>query len=161
MTMPWLYVTSVAAHVLAAIVWVGGMAFFALIVVPIMRQRGYSDAGTTLLRQAGTRFRVVSWTCLAVLVATGATNLAFRGVGIAEMTSTQFWRTSFGATLLAKLGFVMASIVTTAWHERGMFVGAEITPAMRRRASLLGRATMLLSVAAVLAAIILVRGTPW
>ena len=65
-------------HVLAAITWIGGMLFIALVVVPVTR--GLDDAALRrrLVQATGRRFRTVAWIALAVLVATGLVNLALR-----------------------------------------------------------------------------------
>jgi copper resistance protein D len=65
-------------HVAAAITWIGGMLFIALVVVPVTR--GLEDVALRrrLVQATGRRFRVVGWLALGVLVATGLVNLALR-----------------------------------------------------------------------------------
>jgi copper resistance protein D len=62
-------------HVAAAITWIGGMLFIALVVVPVTR--GLEDVALRrrLVQATGRRFRVVGWLALGVLVATGLVNL--------------------------------------------------------------------------------------
>jgi len=102
-----LYFASVVLHVLAAITWIGGMAFLMLVVVPWMR-RGDRATGAKLLRETGTRFRTVGWVCFAVLFVTGAYNLYVRGVRSESLTDPDFLATGFGKAVVIKLaGFAL------------------------------------------------------
>lgn len=74
-----LYLLSVWVHILAATVWLGGMLFLVLVVVPWLRKGGGTDAAV-FLRETGERFRSVGWGCFFVLLITGTFNLWFRGV---------------------------------------------------------------------------------
>jgi uncharacterized membrane protein len=53
-------------HVAAAITWIGGMLFIALVVVPVTR--GLEDVALRrrLVQATGRRFRVVGWLALGV-----------------------------------------------------------------------------------------------
>ncbi len=64
-----LYLLSVWVHILAATVWIGGMLFLVLVVVPWLRKGTRSDAAV-LLRETGERFRNVGWICFVVLLIT-------------------------------------------------------------------------------------------
>ena len=159
-----LYVTSVIVHILAAMLWVGGMGFFAIVVVPAVR-RGLPPAqALDVLRQAGARFTTVGWICLGLLVLTGITNLHFRGV-LPLLLTADFWRTPFGATLAAKLALVTLVLASTLAHARDARRASEVpaasVPHPERRTSALGRATFVLSLAVVALAVFLVRGAPW
>lgn len=57
-------------HVLAATVWVGGQLTLAAL-VPVLR-----SVGPTVPRAAARRFNVVAWPAYAVLIITGAWNIA-------------------------------------------------------------------------------------
>ena len=162
-----LYVLSVWLHIVAAAVWVGSMAFFALVVAPVIRT-GSSESLGPLVRSLGVRFRVLGWTCLVVLVLTGISNLAIRGFGASELVSEAFWGTPFGRALAYKLVVVAAVIGSTLAHDLlftaraiGRLGDAPSAPDVVRRrkiASWLGRATLLLSLAVLLLAVVLVRG---
>ena len=166
-----LYFLSVWVHIVAASVWIGSMAFFALVVAPVLRRAENRDALGPMVRSLGLRFRVLGWACLAVLIVTGATNLWLRGVGLGLLAEGAFWRTEFGRALAYKLALVVAVVVSTVAHEalftrsalRHLGAAPTSPAALRRRAvaSWLGRATLLLSLAVVLFAVALVRGLPW
>jgi putative copper export protein len=164
-----LYTLSVFVHVLAACAWIGSMIFFAVAVVPVVRRPEFRTVSADLVRRVGARFRVLGWTCVLVLVATGIANLALRGF-VPQLTMGAFWSTDFGRTLAHKLVAVLLVVVATAGHD--LLLGARamrrlqedpsspVAQRTRRMASWLGRSTLLLSVAVLLFAVWLVRGMP-
>jgi putative copper export protein len=132
----------VSLHVLAAAVWLGGMLFLALVVVPVTRGLGMVPQQREALFQAvGQRFRIVGWASLAVLLVTGALNLWYRGV---DPLSPALLASPFGRVLIAKLLAVVAMVGATVYHDLS---GA-------RAAARLGT---LLGVLVVLLAVLLVR----
>ena len=132
-------------HVLAAALWVGGMLFLALVVVPATRGLGLlPDRREALFLAIGRRFRLIGWGCLAVLVVTGALNLWYRGV---DPLSPGLLASSFGRVLLAKRVVVAAMAGLTAYHDLSGSRGA-------------ARLAALLGVVAVFLAVLLVRGLP-
>jgi putative copper export protein len=141
---------------LAAALWVGGMGFFALVVVPVVLRNLESEQARAVLRKAGERFAKVGWVSLGVLIVTGVGNLAFRGL-LPALGTAMFWRTPFGSTLALKLVTVALVLVMAVLHARESRRGA----VSRARASMLGRVVLMLSVAAIVLAVFLVRGAPW
>lgn len=66
-------------HVLAAMLWLGGMLFLAVVGAPVLR--GLEPAlRARLFHQLGVAFRRAGWIAIAVLLATGVLNLHFTGV---------------------------------------------------------------------------------
>ncbi|MFN8061069.1 MAG: CopD family protein [Vicinamibacterales bacterium] len=164
------YVTSVWLHIIAASTWIGGMLFFVLVAVPAMRsKRGVYDA--RFLLDAGTRFRTVAWACFAVLLATGLYGLHLREVTLGSVFDPEWRRTLFATVLLAKLAMVVVVFVLSAVHDFAIGPRAAAllderpdsadAQRLRRQASLIGRANVLLALAIVAAAIVLVRGGIW
>ena len=74
-----LYLVSVWLHVLAAVLWLGGMLFLVVAVVPVLRRMERGPAAA-LMHAVGVRFRAAGWVCFALLLLTGTFNLAMRGV---------------------------------------------------------------------------------
>lgn len=164
-----LYTLSVFVHVVAACAWIGSMIFFATAVVPVLRRPEYASVLADLVRLLGGRFRIIGWTSLVVLIGTGVSNLALRGIGTEQLASVTFWREGFGRTLAYKLAAVLLVVLCTAGHD--VLSGSRATrplgqprsPAAmraRRMASWLGRLTLLLSIVVILFAVWLVRGMP-
>lgn len=163
------YLVSVVVHLLAAAVWIGGMVFLALAVLPVLRQPAYRDASLPLLYAISVRFRWLGWTALAALVATGIVNLAYRGYGWAQVRSGALWDGTFGHILAFKLGLVALLVAISAVHD--LVVGPRVTRTvqdpdsgrarrLRRQAAWVGRVVLLLSVAVLVLAVMLVRGVP-
>jgi uncharacterized membrane protein len=167
--MAWLYILSVWLHILAATAWIGSMLFFAVVVVPAMRDPKIPSAPLFLLG-LGKRYRAFGWGALGTLIVTGTTSLLARGIGWSQLASAEFWSFGFGQTLARKLGLVVAVVLATLAHDVWMGTAAAkkvmedrtsaAAIAYRRRASLLGRATLLLSLAVLFFAVELVRGAP-
>jgi putative copper resistance protein D len=165
-----LYVLSVFVHIVAATAWIGGMIFFAAVVVPVLRDRELASVYAKVLGAAGARFRVLGWISVATLLVTGVTNLAARGVSLDDLGRPTFWRSPFGSALALKLALVTAILVVTLVHDvafgaralarAGVAPGSPRALAYRRAASWIGRASLLLSVAAAWVGVVLVRGWP-
>ncbi len=58
-------------HVLAAVTWLGGMLFIALVLVPVSRHVQDLQLRADLISQNGRRFRTVGWIALGLLIASG------------------------------------------------------------------------------------------
>lgn len=165
-----LYVFSVWLHILAASVWLGGMVFFAAVIVPVMRHDALREKMGALVHELGVRFRTVGWTCLVLLLATGLFNLHYRGL-LDDLFDARFWGTSFGHLLGIKLALFGVILTISAVHD--FFVGPRASELLerdpsdpraerlRKAASRFGRANLLLGLAAVALAVTLVRGTGW
>src|SRR5579884_2927858 len=97
-------------------VWVGGMLFLALVVVPATRGMPAEVRGP-LFAAVGRRFRYVGWVCIGLLVVTGGLQLGFRGVTWAALASSGLWSGSFGRVLALKLGLVAAMLGVSLYHD--------------------------------------------
>jgi copper resistance protein D len=162
------YLVSVWIHILAAIVWIGGASFIALVLVPAVRRPEHAHNAPALLRACAMRFRTVGWTSLIILVATGCLILGLRGFTFADCFTGRVFLGPFGRTLAIKLILVSAIFAISGLHD--FFLGpnaarfilenpasAEAAVA-RRRASWMGRIVLLLGLAVVAMAVQLVRG---
>jgi putative copper export protein len=163
-----LYVLSVFVHIVCAAIWLGGMLFLVLVVVPWLR-RGGGDAAK-VLRETGPRFRDVSWVCFALLLLTGTFNLWVRGVRLATFCDSAWMASSAGRVIVAKLCVFLGVVILSAVHDfligpsaaRAMVTapGAEATVRLRARATMLGRLNALLALILVMLAVLIVRGVP-
>lgn len=104
-------------HLVAAIMWVGGMLFHRLVLRSSLS--GISppakgpDLLTGILVRMDSRYKTLRWLSLATLLATGIVLLIHEG-GSARMES------AWGAVLMLKLFFVLVVIGLTAIHDVGM-----------------------------------------
>jgi putative copper resistance protein D len=165
--MPSLYYANVTLHVLAAMLWLGGMFFLGAVGAPLLRAIEPPELRQRLFQAIGERFRAVGWWAIGVLVLTGVANLHYRGwlhwSGV--LGSADFWRTAAGRTLAAKLAAVAIMIAIAAVHDfiQGpragrATAGSPEALAFRRRASLLARVNAIVGVLLVAAAVRLARG---
>jgi putative copper export protein len=161
-----LYLLNVTVHVLAAMLWVGGMLFLGLVGAPVLRRVEPAALRARLFRDLGRAFRPVGWGALGVLLVTGVMNLAFTGVlGDGRLASAAFWSAPYGRTLAWKLAAVTAMLAASALHD---FVlgpragrldpGSPAAVRVRSRAAWLARIGVALGLLVVVAAVRLARG---
>ncbi len=161
-----MYYLNVTIHVFAALLWLGGMFFLAVVGAPVLRMVEPAALRAQLFASLGRRFRTIGWICIVVLIVTGAGNLYFRGMlTSATLGSRQFWAAPFGFALLCKLLAVALMLVVQIIHD--FWLGPAASHAlpgsgealrMRRRAALLARVSALLGIIVVIAAVRLARG---
>lgn len=161
-----LYLANVTIHVLAALFWIGGMFFFALVGAPALRRIESPGLRADLFRQLGERFRGAGWIAIGVLLATGTANLWFSGLlRFDVLADPGFWLSPYGRALGWKLVGVTAMLVVSALHDfalgpRAARLEAGTPGALRarRRAALLARGNAVLGLVVVIIAVRLARG---
>jgi uncharacterized membrane protein len=166
-----LFVASVWLHVMAAALWIGGMLFLTLVLVPSVRRLEDRALATLLIRDTGRRFRLVGWIALVVLVLTGLSNLSARGISHQMLLRADFWSGPYGQVLAFKVGVVTLILVLSAFHD--FLFGPRASAALsanaaspearrlRRIASWFGRLNLVLALVVVACGVMLVRGRPW
>jgi len=151
----------VSVHVLAAVVWIGGMGFLSLVLAPLVRS-GSVPESPLLFRAAALRFRPIVWSAIALLLATGPLLLHQRGIPLVDPGQ---WPT----VLRVKLGLVGLLLLLTFSHD--LLLGPRVSrinamPASDRTAHerlllrtsrWLPRLALLLALAIIIAAILLAR----
>lgn len=168
-----MYQWIVLLHILAAIVWIGGMFFLAAVIVPVLRHER-PETRAALMAAVGVRFRGAGWVAIAVLLVTGVWNLHNRGFSWGQIARGDIFSATgdFGRILSAKLVLVAIILALSAFHDfilgpRSVRLGQQPGAGsaererLRRRASLLGRVNGLLALGIVTLAVFLVRGLPW
>lgn len=163
-----MYLLLVWLHIVSAIIWIGGMTFLALVLIPVTREKIYRHISADLIEKTGVRFRLIGWICLVLLIISGTANLYYRGIGWNKLASSQFWGGSFGYTLGIKLilvtiilmlgalhDFVIGPKATSLWRENSQSPQAQH---WRRWASWFGRINLLLALTVLFLAVVLVRG---
>lgn len=160
------YYINVTIHVLAALLWLGGMFFLAAVGAPVLRKVEPPELRAALFRKLGEQFRKVGWIAIAVLIITGLLNLYFRDMlSMRVLGSSEFWGTRFGTALAWKVGAVTAMLVVQGIHDFSVGPAASRAaadslklPVLRRRAALLARLSAILGIIVVIAAVRLARG---
>jgi copper transport protein len=110
---PALAVPSIAIHLLAVGVWVGGLG--ALVVVGGMAWRKVGpDERSPLLRQLIPRFSRLAIVAVAAVITTGIVN------SLANLaTISDLWNLTYGRVLLAKILVMLAALAFAVRHRRG------------------------------------------
>jgi len=161
-----LYYLNVSIHLLAALLWLGGMFFLAAVGAPVLRKVEPAALRAQLFTVLGNQFRLVGWIAIGVLILTGIGNLHFRGLLRWDLWSnTAFWSSGYGAALAWKLAAVATMVVASGLHDflwgpaaSRMTPGSAEAMAMRRRAAWLARLNAVVGIVLVLAAVRLSRG---
>jgi len=160
------YYINVTIHVLAALIWLGGMFFLALVGAPVLRSVEPASLRRELFDQLGRRFRSVGWITLGVLVVTGIGNLYFRGLlhWSAIWANADFWRSSYGTALGFKLAAVSAMLVVEGYHDWVLgpragqaAAGSDESVDLRAKASAWARVAAMCGIVIVVAAVRLAR----
>lgn len=161
-----LYYINVTIHVLAALVWLGGMFFLALVGAPVLRAVENPELRQRLFDQLGRRFRAVGWIALLVLIVTGVFNLYFRGaLSLTVWADPLFQRSAWGMALKIKLTALVVMLLVEGYHDwilgpraARVVAGSPEAMALRARASRYARISAICGVVIVLTAIRLARG---
>lgn len=149
-------------HLLAAVVWIGGMVFLSVVLVPVLKRDGGFAQHVALFRTVAYRFRGVVWGAMGMLVATGLTLAAGRSIPLIEPSH---WPTIFAA----KIGLVILLFTLTLLHDlvvgpqvRRIFGTAEAARTVRDRllmrySVLVPRVSLLVALLVLLVAVVLAR----
>jgi len=149
-------------HLLAAVVWVGGMVFLSVVLVPVLKRDGDFARHVALFRTVAYRFRAVVWGAMGILVATGSVMAMGRSIPLTEPWQ---WPTIF----VAKISMVSFLFTLTLLHD--LVVGPQVrrilgtTEADRssrdrmlvRYSALVPRLSLLVALLVLLLAVVLAR----
>ena len=149
-------------HLLAAVAWIGGMAFLSLVLVPILKREPLASQRGALIRAAALQFRLVVWVAIGVLLTTGPLLLMSRGWSFGDPGG-------WPAVLAVKLILIAILLTLTVLHD--FFIGPRVgrilqTPESSRtgrerllvaNAAWLPRLSLLLALAILFAAVSLAR----
>lgn len=159
------YVALVTVHVLAAMIWIGGMLFFA-VAAPILRRVEDDQVRARLFDAMGRRFRAVGWVCVTVLLASGVAQLRMRGWWGAGFWSPEaLFGTRLGMAVVWKLFLVTVMVAVQGVHDFWLgpragrvASGSEEALRVRSRAAILARVNAGVALALVYVAVRLGRG---
>lgn len=149
-----IYLAFVTLHLLAVVVWLGGMLFLGLVIIPALRDRPPAERAA-LLHVVGRRFLKIAWAALAILLVTGPALWALRGFVLTPALS-------------AKLALVAVILLLSLLHDflLGPRLVAELkkggegkeTLRLRHRVALLARINVLLAIAVLILGMAASRG---
>lgn len=105
------WVTLIFLHILAAVVWIGGMLFLSLVLAPLLRQAEDPSSFKLWFVAAARRFRLIVRLAIVVLLGTGPLLLEARGLSVTEPST-------WPAVLGVKLTLVGLLLLFTLLHDR-------------------------------------------
>ncbi|MFW5968093.1 MAG: CopD family protein [Persicimonas sp.] len=160
-----MYNAVVVLHVVAAIIWIGGVLFMGLVAVPAAR--GLEPRLRRLVTtRLGMAFRPVGWVCLVVLLTTGTYMAINWGATWQNVFDLSFFDAPHTRMLGYKLLAVLAMLGVSFWHDwvigpRAVEAepGTEEAERYRRLAGWLGRVTGVLVLVIAVLAVFVAR--PW
>jgi uncharacterized membrane protein len=97
-------------HLMAAMVWIGGMLFLSLVAVPVLNPRVSGRGQVEIFRAMARRFRPIVWMAVVILLGTGPLLLSTRGLSLLESAS-------WPGILSIKLGLVALLLLVTGMHD--------------------------------------------
>lgn len=109
-------------HLLAAVVWIGGMLFLSLVAVPVLKPRSSGPGHADLFRAMAIRFRPIVWMAVVTLLCTGPLLLSMRGVSVLAPAQ-------WPAVLSIKLGLVVLLLILTGTHD--LLIGPRVGALVR------------------------------
>ncbi len=160
-----LYHFNVFIHVMAALLWLGGMFFLAVVGAPVLRKVEPAELRARLFTQIGRQFRTAGWIAIVILLITGLLNLRFRGyLSWSVLGAPHFWESAYGHALAWKLIAVVTMLIVQGIHDfvlgpaaaRAM-AGTQEALRLRKKAAWLARINAILGIIVVLAAVKLAR----
>ena len=149
-------------HMIAAVSWIGGTVFLSVVLMPVLKREPFVSQRAMLFRTIARRFRVVVWSAIAILLLTGPPLLHQRGISILNPSG-------WPMILSVKLGFVGILLFLTMTHDLiiGPRVGQILQIPTESRSGFdhtmvawspwIARSALLLTLAVLLAAVVLVR----
>ena len=149
-------------HVLAAVSWIGGTIFLSVVLMPVLKREPFASQRSLLFPTIARRFRVVIWGAIAILLLTGPPLLHQRGIPIMNLSG-------WPMVLSVKLGLVVILLLFTVTHD--LIIGPRVSrilqiPTESRTAfdhalvlwsPWIARASLVLTLGVLLAAVVLVR----
>jgi putative copper resistance protein D len=149
-------------HLLAAVSWIGGTIFLSVVLMPVLKRKPFASQMALLFRTVARRFRAVVWGAIAVFLLTGLPLLHLRGISIMDPSG-------WPMPLSVKLGLVATLLFFTITHDLiiGPRVGRilQLPPESRTKSDRamvawspwIARSSLVLTLAVMLAAVVLVR----
>lgn len=112
----WLHLGGVA-------MWLGGMLFLGLVVIPVVRANGGLQASRALVTAVARRFGIIGGGAYALILVTGFGLLHHRGLSPSELPDSEY-----GRRVLAKLVLLLlvgVVVVAHSWIQGPRLRGAE------------------------------------
>ncbi|WP_040507138.1 hypothetical protein [Leptospira wolbachii] len=150
-------------HIFSAMIWVGGMIFYVIVVIPVIRNPELKDQKLRLLQLTALQFRNISYFVFLVFVISGIGLLYNKGY---FESNGALLTTNIGYMFLAKIGLFTILFLSSLYHDfvtgPKTFIYLESDPIQyeryRKTSAFFGRFNLLVSVSIALLGILASRG---
>lgn len=149
---------SLFLHVMAAILWIGGMLFITLVIAPFLRSLNDRKQQSMLYQAIGTRYRFWGWVAIVILLITGPINLYLMGISPLLIFNPTFHGTDYGFALMMKLGFVFIIVASSLLHDFWIGPKARQSPKYSKIAKIAGRSNLIIAILIVIFAVFIRTG---
>ncbi|TGL65132.1 hypothetical protein [Leptospira jelokensis] len=161
----WVYLICLVFHILSAMIWVGGMIFYVIVVMPVIRNPSLKDQKLTLLQLTALQFRSISYILFFLLITSGFGMLFTKGY-LLDGQLRLFFSSNIGYMFILKIGFFLILFLSSLYHDfvsgPKTFVYAERDTVQyeryRKRSGFFGRFNLLLSLGITIFGILVSRG---
>ena len=123
---PWALLLSFWLHMFATVVWIGGLATLAIIVIPVMRRTLKPLEFSNWLTILNKRLDPIGWLCLGLLIFTGLIQMEDNTNYVGLLAVSNQWSQAIFVKHILFLGMVLVSAYMT-WV---------LAPALQRKAIL-------------------------
>ncbi|HET7854207.1 MAG TPA: DUF4149 domain-containing protein [Candidatus Methylomirabilis sp.] len=149
-----LYFTLITVHLLAAVIWIGGMLFLGLVLTPVLRYRP-PDERASLLRAVGRPFLKVAWSALGAILVTGSLLWIKRGFEVTPVLGVKLTLVVVILLLSVLHDFVLGPRLMERLRGGGQ---DEEAVRLRRRVVLLARLNVFCAVVVLILGLAISRG---
>ncbi|XDD46872.1 hypothetical protein AB3N60_01890 [Leptospira sp. WS39.C2] len=107
---------SLIFHILSAMIWVGGMIFYVIVVMPVIRNPKLKDVKLTLLQLTALQFRKISYILFLIFIISGFGILFTKGY-FSSGQNLLFFSTNLGKMFLVKIVLFLALFLSSLYHD--------------------------------------------
>ncbi|TGL86242.1 hypothetical protein EHQ68_12985 [Leptospira congkakensis] len=160
-----LYFTLLIFHIFSAMIWVGGMIFYVIVVIPVIRNPELKDQKLRLLQLTATQFRNISYYIFFVFIVSGF-GLLFEKGYFQFGFHWDFWASNIGLMFITKISLFTILFLSSLYHDfvTGPKTFSYLTTdpvrfeRYRKTSSFFGRFNLLISVTIAIFGILVSRG---
>lgn len=145
-------------HIMAAILWIGGMLFLSLVIAPFLRSLNDRKQQSMLYQAVGTRYRFWGWIAIVTLLITGPVNLYLMGISPLLIFNPTFHGTDYGFALMMKLAFVFIIVASSLLHDFWIGPKSRQSPKYSKIAKIAGRSNLIIAIIIVIFAVFIRTG---
>lgn len=157
MVTPQLLAASYLVHIIATVVWIGGIVFMALVVMPVVEGEPGCSRFLSAIQK---RFAPIANICLVVLIVTGMVQLTANSSYTGFLNFSSIWAKAILLKHVAVGGMILTALYMSLVHQPDMARTAmllasgkarpEETAALTRRQSQLAQINIVLSIVVLL-----------